>query len=68
MLNYRYAIEFKAAAYTEIKALIGKYTQDKVRLVKKAYQLPTIQVFTYKEDLDGYIIRFKARLVVRGDL
>ena len=68
MLNYKYAIEFKAAAYTEIKALIGKHTQDKVRLVKKAYRLPTIQVFTYKEDLDGYITRFKARLVVRGDL
>ena len=25
-------------------------------------------VFTYKEDSDGYITRFKARLVVRGDL
>ena len=68
MLNYKYAIEFKAAAYTKIKALIGKYTQDKVRLVKKAYQLPTIQVFTYKEDLDSYITRFKAYLVIRGDL
>ena len=68
MLNYKYAIEFKAAAYTKIKALIGKYIQDKVRLIKKAYRLPTIQVFTYKEDSDGYITRFKARLVVRGDL
>ena len=26
MLNYKYAIEFKVAAYTKIKALIGKYT------------------------------------------
>ena len=68
MLNYRYAIEFKVATYTEIKALIGKYTWDKVRLVKKAYQLPTMWVFTYKEDSDGYITRFKAHLVVRGDL
>ena len=68
MLDYKYAIEFKAATYTKIKALIGKYTQDKVRLVKRAYQLPTMWVFTYKEDLDGYIIRFKARLVVRKDL
>ena len=25
-------------------------------------------VFTYKTDEDGYITRFKARLVVRGDL
>ena len=68
MLNYRYAIEFKAATYTKIKALIGKHTQDKVRLAKKAYQLPTIWVFTYKEDSDSYIMRFKARLVVRRDL
>ena len=68
MLNYKYAIEFKVAAYTKIKALIGKHTQDKVRLVKKAYRLPTIQVFTYKEDLDGYIMRFKAYLVIYGDL
>ena len=37
MLNYKYAIEFKAAAYTKIKALTEKYTQDEVRLIKKAY-------------------------------
>ena len=68
MLNHRYAIEFKAAAHTEMKALIGKHTWDEVRLVKKAHRLPTMWVFTYKEDSDGYITRFKARLVVRGDL
>jgi len=61
-------MEFKAAAYTKIKALIGKYTWDEVRLVKKVYWLPTIWVFTYKEDLDGFIIKFKARLVVYRDL
>jgi hypothetical protein len=37
MLNYRYAIEFKVAAYTKIKALTGKYTWDEVRLIRKAY-------------------------------
>ena len=68
MLNYKYAIEFKAAAYTKMKALTRKPTQDEVRLIKKAYQLSTIQVFTYKEDLDSYIIRFKAYLVVYRDL
>ena len=68
MLNYKYATEFKAAAYTKIKALTKKYTQDKVQLIKKAYQLPTIQVFTYKEDLNGYITRFKAYLVIYKDL
>ena len=37
MLNYRYAIKFKVATYTETKALIGKHTWDKVQLVKKVY-------------------------------
>ena len=68
MLNYKYAIEFKAATYIKIKALTGKQTWDEVRLIKKVYRLPTIWVFTYKEDSDGFITRFKARLVVRGDL
>jgi hypothetical protein len=30
--------------------------------------LPLIWIFTYKTDRDGYLSRFKARLVVRGDL
>ena len=68
MLNYKYAIEFKAAAYTEIKALTGKQTWDEVRLIKKVYRLPTMWVFTYKEDSDGFITRFKARLVIYRDL
>jgi dihydrofolate reductase len=68
MLNYKYATEFKAAAHTETKALMGKHTWDEVRLVKKVYRLPTMWVFTYKEDSDSFVTRFKARLVVRGDL
>ena len=68
MLNYKYTIKYKAAAWTKIKTLTGKHTWDKVQLIKKVYRLPTIQVFTYKEDTDGFIMRFKARLVVRGDL
>jgi hypothetical protein len=68
MLNHKYATEFKAAAHTEMRALTGKQTWDEVRLIKKVHRLPTMWVFTYKEDLDGFITRFKARLVVRGDL
>jgi len=37
MLNHKYAIEFKVAAYTKIKALTEKQTWDKVRLIKKVY-------------------------------
>jgi len=37
ILNYKYATEFKAAAYIKTKALTGKQTWDKVRLVKKVH-------------------------------
>ncbi len=67
MFNHKYAIEYKAATRTKIKTLTGKHTQDEVRLIKKVYRLPTIQVFIYKEDLDGYIMRFKACLVIYKD-
>ena len=30
--------------------------------------LPLMWVFTYKLDEDGYLLKFKARIVVRGDL
>ena len=68
MLNHKYAAEFKAAAHTEIRALLSKHTWDEVRLSKKVQHLPTMWTFLYKEDEDGFITRFKARLVVRGDL
>ena len=68
MLNHKCAIEFKAAAYTKIKALTRKHTWDEIWVIKKAYQLPTMWVFTYKENLDNYITRFKACLVVYKDL
>jgi len=32
------------------------------------YILPLIWVFTYKLDKDSFVIKYKARLVVRGDL
>ena len=68
MLNYKFATKFKAVAYTKMKALMGKYIWDKVRLTKKAYRFPIIWVFTYKENWDSYIMRFKACLVVYKDL
>ena len=30
--------------------------------------VPTTQVFTYKTDTNGYLIKFKAQLYIRGDL
>lgn len=32
------------------------------------FVIPTKWVFTYKFDEEGYLLKYKARLVVRGDL
>ena len=62
------AQHFRAAAHREMRALITKHTWDEVILPLEAKAIPTKWVFTYKEDADGYITKFKARLCVRGDL
>ncbi|KAF7568826.1 hypothetical protein PtrM4_134390 [Pyrenophora tritici-repentis] len=46
--------QFEAAAYTEF--------------TDKADAVPLMWVFTYKFDEDGYLLKYKARIVVRGDL
>lgn len=68
MLNHKYAAEFKAAVHTEIRGLTSKHTWDEVRISKSIQRLPTMWLFGYKDDPDGFVTRFKARLVVRGDL
>ena len=37
-------------------------------VVRKADLLPLIWVFKYKVDLDGYLTKYKSRLIARGDL
>ena len=68
MMNHPMAQHFRAAAHREMRALITKHTWDEVILPLGAKAIPTKWVFTYKEDADGYITKFKARLCVRGDL
>jgi hypothetical protein len=34
----------------------------------ESFVIPTCWVFTYKFDEEGYLLKYKARLVVRGDL
>ena len=48
------------------KGVFGQTEQSKATADSEV--LPLMWVFTYKTDGDGYISRFKARLVVRGDL
>ena len=68
MLDHKYAPELKAAARSELRTLTSKHTWDEVRLAKKVHRIPTMWVFSYKMDSDGFVTKFKARLVVRGDL
>jgi hypothetical protein len=68
MLVHKYATEFKAAVRVELRGLTTKHIWDEVRPAEKVFRLPTMWVFTYKTDSDGFVTRFKARLVARGDL
>jgi hypothetical protein len=48
------------------KGVFGRTDHLKATIDSKV--LPLMWIFTYKTDRDGYLSRFKARLVVRGDL
>jgi hypothetical protein len=56
------------AATKEYQDLERRNTFKPVPKTSKMTTLPLIWVFTYKFDTDGYLIKFKARLCVRGDL
>ena len=64
MINYSIAQHFRIVVYCKMRALITKYIWDKVILPLKAKAILIKWVFTYKEDADGYITKFKARLCV----
>lgn len=71
MLKHLFAKEFKAAADKEIDILLAKnmFTYKELSTIKSTETpLLLMWVFTYKFDKDGYLERFKARLVARGDL
>jgi len=60
---------FKQAAQKEWETLCNQGTFDKCPVTGISIGiLPLMWVFTYKLDEDGYLLKFKARLVVRGDL
>ena len=61
--------EFKTACSKEINQLISMDTwHETERGTHDPRPLPLMWVFTYKWDEDGWFIKCKARLVVRGDL
>lgn len=59
---------FREAARLEFKILEQRGTFKKAELPTTAQVIPTRWVFTYKFDQNGHLARYKARLVVRGDL
>jgi hypothetical protein len=64
-----YGHYFLQAANIEYKGLWDKGTFESTPMNDiSLFILPLIWVFTYKVDEDGYLVKFKARLVVRGDL
>jgi Reverse transcriptase (RNA-dependent DNA polymerase) len=60
---------FMAAIKTEYGVLVENETFVEVAESQaEAFIIPTRWVFTYKFDEEGFLIKYKARLVVRGDL
>ena len=68
MLSHSHATQFQEAAGVEYRALEGKKTWEIVDKAPNQHAIPLKWVFTYKCDADGYLIKHKARLVVRDDL
>ena len=68
--THQFGLEFKAAACKEYSDLDRKGTFQTVQILEatRHFIILVMWVFTYKFDTDGYLVKFKARLVVRRDL
>jgi hypothetical protein len=69
--SHRFGSEFKQAAVTEYTILSNRETFKYIprNSISIEYRpIPLMWVFTYKFDNNGFLINYKARLVVRGDL
>ena len=71
MLKHPHFTGFRAATDKEYRVLLNKgmfeYTKI-TRLLKGQQPLPLIWVFTYKYNSNSCLTKYKARLVVHGDL
>lgn len=69
MLSHSHATGFRHAAQKEYDALVEHSTFQSVpKSQVHSKILPLLWVFTYKFDSDGFLIKYKARICVRGDL
>ena len=46
----------------------GTFEEVAIKDTNNAYIIPNMWVYTYKLDTNGFLERYKARLVIRGDL
>jgi hypothetical protein len=68
MLRHPMKDGFMDAARLEYQTLMKKGTMRRVEKTSKIKTIPLKWVFNYKFDTDGYLLKFKARICVRGDL
>jgi len=70
MLSHPHAGGFKAASKKEIEQVLkmGVFLMVSLDDQENHELIPLMWVFTYKFDTDGFLYKYKARLVVRGDL
>jgi hypothetical protein len=71
LVRHSHANGFRKAMEREWNDLWRKGTMKEEKLVEVSAPstiLPVMWVFTYKFDEDGFLVKYKARLVVRGDL
>jgi hypothetical protein len=70
MLSHPHKAGFLAAAEKEFKDLesAGTFKPTSTSRIGTARPIPVRWVFTYKFDEDDYLNKYKARLVVRGDM
>jgi len=68
LAKHPHAEAFKQAAKLEFEALKSKNTFKIVQQLPQIKPLPLKWVFLYKFDQQGYLIKHKARICVRGDL
>jgi hypothetical protein len=67
--THPHRVGFQAAATKEITDLRKQETFTSVLDSSvRSFVIPLMWVFTYKFDDNGYLVKYKARLVVRGDL
>ena len=68
LLAHPFKDDFMKAAEVEFSEVEARGTFRCVKRPQKTQVLPLIWVFSYKFDSNGYLLKYKARVCVRGDL